>query len=131
MIEVIQLHGTDKKLYEKVAPLVMNPAVIQYNQNYPFKTNEKYIWFIAFQNNETVGFMPVELRKNQWIINNYYVTPSIESTVFPALLQAIDQSNKSQLTAIVQVKHQTYFVEQGFSIIKEWRKYLKMEKKES
>lgn len=35
MIEVIQLSGTDKKLYDKVAPLVMNPTVIQYNQNYP------------------------------------------------------------------------------------------------
>lgn len=131
MIEVIQLSGTDKKLYDKVAPLVMNPTVIQYNQNYPFKTNEKFIWFIALIDSEVVGFMPVELRKHQWIINNYYVAPSEkESIVFSALLQAVSQSNKIHLTAIVQTIHQAYFNIQGFTTIKEWKKYLKMEKKE-
>lgn len=27
MIQIVQLHGTDKKLYELVAPLVMSPGV--------------------------------------------------------------------------------------------------------
>jgi hypothetical protein len=27
MIQIVQLHGTDKKLYELVAPLVMSPEV--------------------------------------------------------------------------------------------------------
>ncbi len=131
MMEVIQLSGTDKKLYEKVAPLVMNPTVIQYNQNYPFKTNEKFIWFIALIDSEVAGFMPVELRKSQWIINNYYVTPSKEeSIVFSTLLQAINQAYNTHLTAIVQTKHQNHFSIQGFTIAKEWKKYLKMEKKE-
>lgn len=130
MIEVIQLSGTDKKLYDKVAPLVMNPTVIQYNQNYPFKTNEKFIWFIALLDDEVAGFIPVEPRKNQWVINNYYVAPSNkESLVFSALLQAVSQSNKTHLTAIVQTIHQAYFTTHGFTTVKEWKKYLKMEKK--
>ena len=29
MIQIVQLHGTDKKLYELVAPLVMSPEVLK------------------------------------------------------------------------------------------------------
>ena len=46
MIKVIQVNGTEKRLYELVAPLVMNPKVLNYNNDYPFKTGEKFIWFI-------------------------------------------------------------------------------------
>ena len=37
MIQIVQLHGTDKKLYELVAPLVMSPEVLKQNYNYPFR----------------------------------------------------------------------------------------------
>ena len=30
MIQIVQLHGTDKKLYELVAPLVMSPEVLPF-----------------------------------------------------------------------------------------------------
>ena len=30
MIQIVQLHGTDKKLYELVAPLVMSPEVLKH-----------------------------------------------------------------------------------------------------
>ena len=33
MIQIVQLHGTDKKLYELVAPLVMSPEVLKQNYN--------------------------------------------------------------------------------------------------
>lgn len=35
MIQIIQLKGTDRRLYELVAPLVMNPDVLKQNYNYP------------------------------------------------------------------------------------------------
>ena len=47
MIQIVQLHGTDKKLYELVAPLVMSPEVLKQNYNYPFRTSEEYEWFVA------------------------------------------------------------------------------------
>ena len=36
MVQIIQLQGTDKRLYELVAPLVMNPEILKQNYNYPF-----------------------------------------------------------------------------------------------
>ena len=36
MIQIVQLHGTDKKLYELVAPLVMSPEVLKQNYQLPF-----------------------------------------------------------------------------------------------
>ena len=36
MVQIIQLQGTDKRLYELVAPLVMNPEILKQNYNYRF-----------------------------------------------------------------------------------------------
>lgn len=57
MIQIVQLHGTDKKLYELVAPLVMSPEVLKQNYNYPFRTSEEYEWFVALDNKHVVGFV--------------------------------------------------------------------------
>ena len=48
MIQIVQLHGTDKKLYELVAPLVMSPEVLKQNYNYPFRksTSGLLLWII-------------------------------------------------------------------------------------
>ena len=70
MIQTIQLHGTDKQLYKIVAPLVMDPEVLKMNNNYPFKTTDKFIWFIAASGKHVVGFLPVERRGKEAIINN-------------------------------------------------------------
>ena len=35
-MKIMTLQGTDKLLYELVAPLVMNPAILRQNNNYPF-----------------------------------------------------------------------------------------------
>ena len=47
MVQIIQLQGTDKRLYELVAPLVMNPEILKQNYNYPFRTSEDFVWFVA------------------------------------------------------------------------------------
>ena len=75
MIQIIRLDGIDKKLYPLIGPLVMNPEVLRFNNNYPFKTGEQYKWYIAVSQKEILGFIPVEYRKQEWIINNYYACP--------------------------------------------------------
>lgn len=128
MIKVIQVNGTEKRLYELVAPLVMNPKVLNYNNDYPFKTGEKFIWFIALSDEEVIGFMPMEERGKQWIINNYYINPEAEEKVFKALLKAIGKfkMKDKELTAVVQKQHKNYFSDQHFETIKEWKIYIKM-----
>ena len=54
MIQIIRLKGKDKHLYGLVAPMVMDPEVIRANNNYPFKTGEEYVWFIAIEDKEVV-----------------------------------------------------------------------------
>lgn len=58
MIAVIKMAGTSPELYSCVAPLVMNPEIIKYNHNYPFKTGESFVWFVAFADdgNHVLGF---------------------------------------------------------------------------
>ena len=43
-MKIMTLQGTDKLLYELVAPLVMNPAILRQNNNYPFKTSRSHVW---------------------------------------------------------------------------------------
>lgn len=65
MLKVIKMAGTSQELYQCVAPLVMNPDILKYNHNYPFKTSESFIWFVAFYEKKVLGFFPVEVRKKQ------------------------------------------------------------------
>lgn len=37
-MNILKLQGLDGRLFDLVAPLVMNPAVLRQNNNYPFKT---------------------------------------------------------------------------------------------
>lgn len=49
MVNVVKMAGTSPDLYHCVAPLVMNPEILKYNHNYPFKTSDSFNWFVAFQ----------------------------------------------------------------------------------
>ena len=59
--------------------MVMDPEVIRANNNYPFKTGEEYVWFIAIEDKEVVGFVPVEQKsRKKAVINNYYVKALVQ-----------------------------------------------------
>ena len=64
MIQIIRLKGKDKHLYRLLAPMVMDPEVIRANNNYPFKTGEEYVWFIAIEDKEVVGFVTYGEKEN-------------------------------------------------------------------
>ena len=42
-MNIERFSGTDERLYRAVAPLVMNPAVLRQNNNYPFKTSVHFM----------------------------------------------------------------------------------------
>ena len=119
MIQIIQLKGTDRRLYELVAPLVMNPDVLKQNYNYPFRTSEDFVWFVAVEKRKVIGFIPVEEKKKECIINNYYVEDNNESTLKLLLEKVISNTF---------MEHCSLFKELGFSEEKVWTRYVKMKK---
>lgn len=129
MIQVVQLQGTDKRLYQLVAPLVMNPEVIKQNYNFPFRTSEDYVWFVAVENKSVVGFVPVEYKKYECVINNYYIKGKHEGTLKLLLEKIVEAMEQDRgLFAVSFLEDKAVFEELGFSEEKVWTRYVKMKK---
>lgn len=129
MAQIIELKGTEKRLYQLVAPLVMNPEVLKQNYNYPFRTSESFVWFVAVDGKDVVGFLPVEYRKREVVINNYYIKEN-NIEVLKALLEKVIASigEDKQLSSVTFIEHQKAFQDLGFSVEKMWKRYVKMNK---
>lgn len=129
MVQIIQLQGTDKRLYELVAPLVMNPEILKQNYNYPFRTSEDFVWFVAVDKKKVIGFIPVEEKKKEYVINNYYIESNNEDTLKLLLEKVISETNTSkELTSVTFMEHCSLFKDLGFSEEKIWTRYVKMKK---
>ena len=127
MVQIIQLQGTDKRLYELVAPLVMNPEILKQNYNYPFRTSEDFVWFVAVDKKKVIGFIPVEEKKKEYVINNYYIESNNEDTLKLLLEKVISETNTSkELTSVTFMEHSSLFKDLGFSEEKIWTRYVKM-----
>jgi N-acetylglutamate synthase-like GNAT family acetyltransferase len=135
-IEILKIQGQDNILYQLVAPLIMNPDVLRYNNGYPFKTSENFQWYIAVSKSQNVlGFIPLEMRnKKKCIINNYFATDDCHDNILSLLLHEIicdfqhARNSSILLTAIVQTQHQALFKTLGFKVIQHWKLYQKMQK---
>ena len=129
MVQIILLQGTDKRLYELVAPLVMNPEILKQNYNYPFRTSEDFVWFVAVDKKKVIGFIPVEEKKKEYVINNYYIESNNEDTLKLLLEKVISETNTSkELTSVTFMEHSSLFKDLGFSEEKIWTRYVKMKK---
>ena len=129
MVQIIQLQGTDKRLYELVAPLVMNPEILKQNYNYPFRTSEDFVWFVAVDKKKVIGFIPVEEKKKEYVINNYYIESNNEDPLKLLLEKVISETNTSkELTSVTFMEHSSLFKDLGFSEEKIWTRYVKMKK---
>ena len=129
MTQIIELQGTEKRLYQLVAPLVMNPEVLKQNYNYPFRTSESFVWFVAVDRKEVVCFIPLEYKKREAVINNYYIRNNNAEVLKALLEKVIAKMDKDKyLSSVTFVEHQEIFKELGFSVEKEWKRYVKMNK---
>lgn len=133
MIQVIQLQGKDKQLYRLIAPMVMDPVVIRANNNYPFKTGENFVWYIAIEDKEVIGFVPVEQKSGKKaLLNNYYIKAEGEKReeLLTLLLDTIiaDYTSESwMLSSITLVQDKEIFEKHQFvSLDKKWTRYVKM-----
>ena len=133
MIQVIQLKGKDKQLYRLWAPLVMDPEVIRANNNYPFKTNDNFVWFVAFENREIIGFIPVEQKGGKRaVINNYYIAAEAKrrDEILCMLLPAIMKEFVSEgwmLNSVTLIQDKATFEKFEFAPVDmKWTRYVKM-----
>lgn len=121
------LKGTETRLYELVAPLVMNPAVIRQNNGYPFKTSPRFVWYVALEDDAVIGFLPVKKGNTGNSIDNYYIKGDDERIIDGLLHQAVaDLKAEAPLTALVHKRHVDGFRRHGFCTGKEWKNYDKM-----
>lgn len=115
-------------MYEWVAPLVMNPAILRQNNGYPFKTSLRHTWYVALNNEAVAGFMPVKRTGENYNIDNYYVKGDDAATMGDLLDRIVEEVETSfSLTALVHKRHVECFRQHGFSTIKDWKNYEKME----
>lgn len=124
---IIQFNGEDVRLYGLVARLVMNKDVLAFNNNYPFKTSSEHIWFVAIEENQTIGFIPIEIKNNKAIINNYYIEDD-DNTVLTSLLNNITNffHHSCPIESVTHTRHVRSFEKCGFSVLLHWEKYVKM-----
>jgi hypothetical protein len=122
------LQGTEKRLYEIVGPLAMNPDILRQNDNVAFKTSKNHVYFIALDDNENcIGFIPVQKKGNKkrpkGEINNYYIqdrNPKILSGLIKLAQQHSKKEKFELLTIIAQspdyetVLKLKFFVEKSF-----------------
>ncbi len=127
-MEIKKLHGTEDELYRLVSPLVMNPMVLRQNNNFPFRTSDKFEWYIAMSDDAVQGFFPVEYKLGGPIINNYYIR-NHKKEVLQALLERVTReadNDKKPLFAISLNEDAPIFQLYGFTNTKVWTRYIKM-----
>ena len=126
-MEIIRLGGTERRLYELVAPLVMDAAVIRWNNGYPFKTSDEYTWYVARHGRKVCGFMPVRRDRARSLIDNYYACDDDPQVLAALLAAAVEGSDGgARLDAMAQKRHAGVFAEGGFETVASLKNYDKM-----
>ena len=130
-MNIIRLNGEEKRLYELVAPLVMSPAIIRQNNNYPYKTEKDYIWYIVTDDNDNVeGFMPLKPKICGYYIDNYYISNDNKETIDLLLTTILKEfGEENEITALVKKSHAKEFTKFGFISWNELKNYIKMDYK--
>ncbi|MDR0543825.1 MAG: hypothetical protein LBG30_00540 [Odoribacteraceae bacterium] len=129
-IEVLQ--GTEQRLYDIVAPLVMDPKVIRQNDGVAFKTTANHAWILAIDKNECVGFLPIQQKKTFAEVNNYHVRDRDKKILDRMLAQAELQMKKAgfeTITVITQNTDYDVLVERKYTVEKTYIKYTRYTKK--
>ena len=87
-----------------------------------------HIWFIAIEEERVVGFMPVEIKDKYAVINNYYIDKDDPDLLAALLREVIRQyAGQYKLQSVTHSRHLSVFAANGFSIIRPWKLYAKME----
>ena len=128
IMRIEKFGGTEERLYHLVAPWIMRPSILRQNNNYPFKTSANHIWFVALDEERLTGFIPVEVKDKIAIVNNYYISGDDPHILTPMLQEVIqDFAREYKLQSVTHIRHLPVFEENGFSTVRTWKLYVKME----
>ena len=98
-----------------VAPLVMSVPIIRQNNNYPFKTSRKHLWFIALERGEVKVSAPVERKTAGACIDNYYLAGDSSELLTSLIEKAKEEFAQDRtLYAISHIRHVDAFQACGF-----------------
>ncbi|MDR0541704.1 MAG: hypothetical protein LBH19_05770 [Dysgonamonadaceae bacterium] len=126
------LYGTEKRLYDLIAPLVLNPAVIRQNRGFAFKTTPKHRWIVFIEEEDKcTGFLPIQIRNNVGKINNYYVKNQDEEIFSSLLKKALDYAKRQNFEAldiIAQIEDYKIVQKQGFTAETKFVNYTRFRK---
>ena len=122
-MEILQLDGLEPQLFNLIGPLAMNPKVLRANNNYPFKTTERFQWYIAVEDSDVTGFVPVEQKSGGYVINNYYVHND-DQEVLAGLLEAVKPKKQFVCNCSNQTRSK-FFSNCGFQTEHRWTNYIK------
>lgn len=126
-MEVISLHGMDDRLFELVARLVMNPAVLRQNNNYPFKTTARHTWHVCLKDGKVVGFMPAKATAGGLYLDNYYIGGD-DPEILEALISRVLSTSDGPVTVMSHKRHTKVFSRYGFVTCVVFAQYDKMQR---
>lgn len=124
-IRIEKVWGTDGRLYELIAPFVMNPEVIRLNGGYPFKNTEDHLWYISVRGkNMVTGFISLV---NDRLCNDFtWQDKDLLRILIERALMDVEKG--TPVTFVADNSDRPLLEEMGFSVEKEWTKYFKMAK---
>ncbi|GAB6119903.1 phospholipase D-like domain-containing protein [Dysgonomonas termitidis] len=124
-IRIEKVWGTDNRLYELIAPFVMNPEVIRLNGGYPFKNTEDHLWYISVKGkNMVTGFISIV---NDHLCNDFtWQDKDLLRILIERALMDVEKG--TPVTFVADNSDRPLLEEMGFSVEKQWTKYFKMVK---
>ncbi|MDR1304083.1 MAG: hypothetical protein LBK76_02555 [Verrucomicrobiales bacterium] len=129
-LTIKKIGGTDERLYPLVGPLAMNAEVIKQNGGYPFKTSDKFTWYIALDGKAVVGLLPVEQKAVGIEVANYYLAAD-DPVLLKRMLAVVtsDFSGLGNFVFVARTAHAKACWDNNFKVEKKWVKYTRMIKK--
>lgn len=124
-IRIEKVWGTDGRLYELIAPFVMNPEVIRLNGGYPFKNTKDHLWYISVKGkNMVTGFISLV---NGHLCNDFtWQDKDLLRILIERALMDVEKG--TPVTFVADNSDRPLLEEMGFSVEKQWTKYFKMAK---
>ncbi|MDR0753886.1 MAG: GNAT family N-acetyltransferase [Prevotellaceae bacterium] len=128
-----RLPGTDKRLYELVAPYAMNRKVIAEFDGYPILTGENYCWFIIFDDDGNLsGFSAIRQTQTDVEFTFDYVIPEyrkngIHKKLISERIKWCKKNGITHIKADCTNECLPHYLKSKFKIVKEFSKWHKVE----